>query len=99
MSSLSAAVVEPQPVPGASEEEAGGHRGQDGSPEESYCHMKNCDMYPPRERVVGMSMKLELSWIMSCDCHTFTPPPPQGATRTLCFVDYTLYRDSANPMA
>ena len=55
MSSLSAAVVEPQPVPGASEEEVGGHRGQDGSPEESYCHMKNCDMYPPRERVVGMS--------------------------------------------
>lgn len=55
MSSLSAAVVEPQPVPGASEEEVGGHRGQDGSPEESYCHMKNCDMYPPRERVVGRS--------------------------------------------
>ena len=54
MSSLSAAVVEPQPIPGADKEEEGGHRGLDGSPEESYCHMKNCDMYPHKERVVGM---------------------------------------------
>ena len=48
MSQLSAAVLDPQPV---SKEEG---EGQNGEPEGSYCHMKNCDIYPPRKIVVGV---------------------------------------------